>query len=178
MGPSGVGRARGETLADSRHIFSAPSSSVGRAVSRARAQGGHWWPSASDEISRALYEAFSGALRNDGNGSVYVGYVYGYGTGALTFPKVRTVGQGHCKASHGGSSYVKPRGFHTDELLTIQQQLQYTAFQSAALMATGQCWPKKWGVGDCDKGKNSGCCGGKCRKYPNAQLPQVVGECA
>ena len=129
------------------------------------------WPSAS-------YEAFSGALRNDGNGSVYVGYVYGYGTGALTFPKVRTVGQGHCKASHGGASYVKPRGFHTDELLTIQQQLQYTAFQSAALMATGQCWPKKWGVGDCDNDRNSGCCGGKCRKYPNAALPIIVGECA
>ena len=59
---------------------------------------------------------------------------------------------------------AQPRGFHTDVLLTIEQQLQYTAFQSAALMATGQCWPKKWGVGDCDKGKNSGRCGGERRK--------------
>jgi len=130
-----------------------------------------YWP-------RAAYEAHSGALRNVGNGSVYVGYVYGYGVGALTFPKVRTSSAGHCKASEGGASYVKSRGFHTDELMTIEQQLQYTAFQSAALMAQGQCWPKKWGVGDCDDhGKNRGCCSGKCRKYPNAQLPQVVGEC-
>ena len=135
-------------------------------------------PTGKNTWPKATYEAHSGALRNDGNGSVYVGYVYGWGVGALTFPKVRTSSPGHCKASQGGASYVKPRGFHTDELLTIEQQLQYTAFQSAALMATGQCWPKKWGVGDCDQDRNSGCCSGKCRKYPNAQLPQVVGECA
>ena len=128
------------------------------------------WPSAT-------YEANSGALRNDGKGSVYIGYVYGYGIGALTFPYVRTSSPGHCEASQGGASYVKPRGFHTDELVKIEQQLQYTAFQSAALMATGKCWPKKWGVGDCDHDKNSGCCSKKCRKYPHSALPQIVGEC-
>lgn len=126
---------------------------------------------------KATYEAHSGALRNDGKGFVYVGYVNGYGVGALTFPYERTCSQGHCKASEGGASYVKSRGFHTDELLTIEQQLQYTAFKSAALMATGQCWPKKWGVGDCDHDRNSGCCSGKCQKYPHSQVPQVVGEC-
>ena len=89
-------------------------------------------------------------------------------------PYKRTAKPGHCK--EGGASYVKERGFFTNEVVTIDKQLSVYAFKSAAYQASGKCWPKLWGVGECKKSRNSACCSGKCKVFPKA-LPPFVGEC-
>lgn len=82
--------------------------------------------------SQATFQAHVGTLRADPNGTMFIGYVYGFTTGDLVTPMIRHVKPGDC---HGTTRGMAPRGFTSIEIGVLNLGLSAYAFKKAATIA-------------------------------------------
>jgi len=135
------------------------------------------------------YHAHVGTLRNDGNGTLYLGYIFGWAKGVLITPYCRTASAGHCPHPEppapaplagvmANPNGVVKRGWNDDEVIKIMDSLESFAFKSALLESSGKCFPTLWALQGCKDGKSPSCCSGKCREVPpNPSYAPIRGIC-